>query len=131
MSSIYYAMFHTLAEDAANLLVGKPQAARANSAWRQTYRALQHRRLKDLVKTPKYKRTLPKFPKSIRDFANKMAEMQEKRHLADYDPLSPAITKSSVETDLASVMSEIARYKKAHKYDRRAFCVLVLLDLRE
>ena len=124
-------MFHTLAEDAANLLVGSPQASRANSAWRQTYRALQHRRLKDIGKSSKYKRTLPKFPKAIRDFANKMAEMQEKRHLADYDPLSGSISKSSALTDLASVQSEIARYKKAPKYDRRAFCVLVLLDLRD
>lgn len=130
LSSIYYACFHTLAEDAADLLAGKRKVDRKNAAWRQVYRSLLHRRLKESVKeNSRYKATLKKFPAHIQQFANKLVHLQGERHSADYDPFFK-ISKSSVLTEILQAEALIANYKLVSDYDRRAFCVFVLFELR-
>jgi uncharacterized protein (UPF0332 family) len=77
-SATYYAIFHTLCESNANMLIGDQGTQRA---WTQVYRALDHRKAKnDCVA----KGMIGEFPAEVQDFAAMFATMQEKRHRADY-----------------------------------------------
>jgi uncharacterized protein (UPF0332 family) len=49
-SSAYYALFHCLARECADLLIGGNNAKRSDEAWRQVYRALEHGIAKDRCK---------------------------------------------------------------------------------
>lgn len=122
VSTTYYALFHLLAQTGADLFVGGPGAKRSDQAWRQVYRALEHGKAKNACKNEEM---LCKFPKVIEDFGNMFVTMQEKRHLADYDPHA-TFSKSSVLTDIAATAKVIGDFSKAPIKDRRAFAAYVL-----
>ena len=65
------------------MLVGGPGASRSQPAWRQAYRALQHGTARQRCE---HQGIIIKFPDEIQDFAERFADMQKKRHEADYDP---------------------------------------------
>lgn len=125
-SSAYYAMFHCLARNCADMLVGGTSALRSRHAWRQTYRALEHGFAKSACKDGAI---MAKFPKPIQDFANSFVAMQEKRHAADYDP-SVRLTKSEVIADIALAKEAINEFQKAGIKDRRAFAAHILFKKR-
>ena len=126
ISSAYYALFHCLSRECADLLIGGSGSDRSDAAWRQVYRALEH----GPAKTKCRKREMiRKFPEEIQSFAKTFADMQEKRHGADYDPFAQ-VTKLDVSTDIAAVEAAIARLKSAPAKHRRAFCAYVLLKDR-
>ncbi|MAO92402.1 MAG: hypothetical protein CMM78_06470 [Rhodospirillaceae bacterium] len=127
VSTVYYALFHCLAEDAANLLVGGQGSDRSKHAWRQAYRALEHGHTKSRCIDQRF---IKKFPPEIEDFANQFVEMQIKRHDADYDPRSGPYYKSSVLQDIEDADVVIDRYGKSPKKDRRAFAVYVIMKTR-
>ena len=90
VSTTYYALFHTLANNCADLLVGPRSPSQTNQAWRQAYRALDHGEVKRKCMQGPGKPILDThFPRSIRDFARQFVKMQEIRNKADYDPLEP------------------------------------------
>ena len=125
-SSAYYALFHYLARECADLLIGGGGPDRSDAAWRQVYRALEH----GPAKTKCRKRDMiKKFPKDIQSFARTFADVQEKRHSADYDPFAQ-FAASDVSTDIAAVEAAIARFKSAPEKHRRAFCAYILLKDR-
>lgn len=110
----------------ADLLLGGSNSQRGESAWRQTYRALEHGAAKSACR---HGTVISKFPKEIEDFANLFVTMQEKRHLADYDP-HEKFFKSSVLTDVALAEQIMADFCSQPIKDRRAFCVHVLFKHR-
>ena len=122
----YYALFHCLARSCADLLVGGSGAERSEKAWRQTYRALEHR----LAERACRNGVIVRFPESIRDFANTFVAMQKKRHDADYDPHAAKLSKSEVQADIALVEQVIADYQAVKASDKRAFCIYVLFKVR-
>jgi len=124
-SSAYYALFHRLARSCADLLVGGEGATKSKHAWRQTYRALNHGAAATACRHP----ILAKFPKDIEDFGNAFVSMQDKRHLADYDP-HEKFTKSEVLNDIALVENAIRGFEACDAKDRRAFCAYVLFKKR-
>lgn len=126
MSSCYYALFHCLARECADLLIGGSGSDRSPEAWRQVYRSLDHGSAKDRCKD---NNIVSKFPKGIEDFANTFVTMQAKRHDADYDPYAK-FAKSSVLSDIALVEQAIKNFKSCKTKDRRAFCAYVLLKKR-
>lgn len=75
ISTAYYAFFHAMARDAANLLVGTGQN-KPDKAWAQTYRALDHRFAKNGCEQV---RTLG-FPQAICACADAFVTLQEARH---------------------------------------------------
>ena len=80
ISAAYYALFHALARSNADVLVGTGES---DASWCRVYRALDHgmaKRVLSPLKTP----IMPLSPLTI--FAAAFVELQEKRHLADYDP---------------------------------------------
>ncbi len=125
-STTYYALFHCLARNCADVVVGGRGADRSKPAWRQVYRALQHGRAKTQCQNQKM---VNKFPVEIQDFAGMFVEMQHKRHRADYDP-DEVVYKSAVLKDIDDAEDVLIRFQKVPVKHRRAFAVYVLLELR-
>lgn len=121
-SSAYYALFHCLARQCADLLVGGRGARRSATARRQTYRAIEH----GTARAACVDKRIVRFPVEIQDFANAFLTMQAKRHKADYDPYA-RFTKSEVFHDIATARQAISGFYRAPVEERRAFCVWVLL----
>jgi len=70
-----------------------------------------------------------RFPKEIEDFAGTFANLQVKRHAADYDPKA-SFFKSSVLQDIADAEAVMAKFVGARLADRRAFAAYVLFERR-
>lgn len=126
VSSTYYAMFHCLARNCADLLA-RTSSGRNADAWRQSYRALQHgtarSRCQDLG-------AMRSFTSDIRNFGRLFVEMQQKRHSADYDP-DARFKKSDVVADIDRIEDAITRFAAVPPSDRRAFAIYVLLARRQ
>ena len=124
-SAAYYALFHCLAQNCANLLVGNTKAFRSEAAWRQVYRGLDHGAAKKACR----QQTISRFPPEVINFASQFAIMQEKRHEADYNP-HIKLTKSEVLADVEMSAEAIRVFQNASTKDRRAFAVFVLIKSR-
>ena len=121
----YYALFHALAKDGADLLIGKTKHSRSKHAWRQVYRGLEHGSVRRACNNEEI---LKKFPPSIQDFGDLFVKMQQARSNADYDPYVK-FTKSSVEAYITRVEEAIKNFNEASEKDRRAFCAYVLFKV--
>ena len=124
VSSGYYALFHCLALECANLFVPE---GRVSPAWHQVYRALEHGFVKSQCRQ---RAVVSKFPTDIQAFALWFIEMQVKRHEADYDP-NATFLKSDVMTDLFSIEETIRAFQATDIVSKRAFCIFVLLRDRK
>jgi len=122
-STVYYALFHCLARECADLLVCAAGMAHSREAWSRTYRALEHGHAKAQCENLG---AMAKFPSGIREFANAFAALQKKRHEADYDPFG-RFSKTVVQEDIRAAERVIEGFKGAGVVERRAFCVWVLL----
>ena len=130
VSTTYYALFHTLANNCADLLVGPRSPSQTNQAWRQAYRALDHGEVKRKCTRGPGKPILDThFPRAIKDFASQFVKMQEIRHKADYDPFEP-FTRSDVLQYVEETKAAIRDFENVPSRDRRAFAVFVLFKLR-
>ena len=124
ISTAYYALFHALAEDCANLIVGSGKNA-SDAAWAQAYRALEHGFAKNACSLI---RTLG-FPDEICLCGAIFIRLQELRHAADYDPAYLVFRADVINAvDLAALA--IAKLKSCNRKDRRAFAVQLLLRRR-
>ncbi len=83
VSCAYYAMFHTLAVSNANTLAGASPAAQQHWAWRQAYRAADHRPTRNKLSRASLG---SRFSGPAIDFGEQFAIAQQTRHTADYDP---------------------------------------------
>jgi uncharacterized protein (UPF0332 family) len=125
VSTIYYAMFHALCRNTADMLVGKTKAARSQPAWLQTYRAVDHGFAKGQCKHG----VIKKFPKEIEDFAVCFVDMQEARHRADYDPASK-FTRGEVTAMIREASAVIGKIGRVASSDRVAFAAFVVMRQR-
>lgn len=121
VSATYYALFHTLAKECADTIIGVG-ASRSDAAWKQTYRALEHGFARNACRQAHSRG----FPDEITTFAETFAVMQEERHSADYDPYS-RYTRQEVIEQLVTAQRAIDLFREAPRPDRRAFVALVLL----
>ena len=72
---------------------------------------------------------MQQFPVEIRNFADEFVTMQEKRHLADYDPVSRfRLNDVIVAIDAAELA--IKQLRKCSMKDRRAFAAWVMMVKR-
>lgn len=115
-STTYYAIFHTLCETCATLLIGDQSA---EHAWAHVYRAPDHRDVKAKCKQAD-------MIKRVQDFAGRFLTMQEKRHRADYEPSMP-FSLSEVEADIEAAQGAIEAFCAVPERDRRAFVAFILL----
>lgn len=129
LSAAYYALFHTLAKNCADLLVGSRASTRTRQAWRQMYRALDHGKVKKRCTERRPRRVLRMFPQEMQDFADQFVRMQGVRHRADYDPLEQ-FSRADVSQFIQETKTAITEFLQVDRSDRRAFAVFVLFDLR-
>lgn len=127
VSTTYYALFHCLASCCADAIAGGSRANRSPSAWNQAYRALEHGIARKRCES---QRPLARFPPDIQNFARQFANLQIKRHRADYDP-NARFFKNEVVQDILEVENVIRRFTMTPLKDRRAFVAYVLLPIRE
>lgn len=125
ISSIYYAMFHCMASNNADRLVGSSTIARDKPVWVQTYRALEHRTARNRCKDE----MVNQFPLGIRDFAEVFETMHELRETADYNP-EALFSVDEVWYWLEVVYSVIKRFEATPSQHRRAFAAYLLLPKR-
>ena len=121
VSTAYYAMFHALCKNCADSLVGKSSAERSEAAWRQMYRTIEHGFAKSQCAN---NRVMRLFPAEIELFAANFAELQGKRHKADYDPAS-TYKLEDVRLLLDAAEFYIKQLSNAPMKDLRAFAVWV------
>lgn len=124
-SSIYYALFHCLANHCANSFIGKGRNY-GRSAWKQVYRSLEHKKMKEACKLCRQQHYKQKFPPEIQTYADLFVQCQEMRHNADYDPYKKFF-KEDIRTLNASARQAIDNLQKAKRKDRKAFSAFVLL----
>ena len=72
---------------------------------------------------------MKEFPPDIEDFANRFAELQEKRHKADYDP-SFSLTRHDVITVIDAAAAAITKLECANIKHQRAFAVWTVVQFR-
>lgn len=127
VSTAYYAMFHCLARMCTDRLAVN-QGVPLRTPTRQTvYRSLQHGRAKRRCMNP---RVIAPYPEAIRAFARGFAELQKKRHRADYDP-SATFRASQARESVDQAEELIRALQAAPEADLRDFALRVLLAERE
>jgi uncharacterized protein (UPF0332 family) len=124
VSSAYYALFHAIAKDVADVLVGVGHD-RPDNAWRQAYRALDH----GPAKTACEQLRSLNFPPRLQDCGDAFVEFQLARHRADYDP-AHRLQRAEALAAVARAEEAIGQLKSCRRKDRKAFAVLLLLKRR-
>ena len=136
ISAAYYAVFHFVLSMAADQFVGATK--RQSSRYVLVYRSVNHAALKKLCE----KLTRPSvsddillhFPSgglgpNLPFAASAVVELQEKRHLADYDP-SQRFNVSDAKRAVETAASTIRRLKKLNTKRREAFLTLLCFSSR-
>jgi len=125
ISTSYYAVFHALAKVCADSLVGATKSKRPNKAWVEVYRGLTH----GLCKEACTNASGIAFPPAIHDFADAFVQLQDARHMADYDPMvRPTKEQAQFYAELAD--QSIKALRSAPSNDRKAFAAWVLITSR-
>lgn len=124
ISTAYYAVFHSLARMAADLIVGKERDR--SEAWHQAYRALEHGNTKTACLN---QGAMSKFPSEIREFADTFAVLQAVRQRADYS-LEDRYSKVDANAAIDAAHDAIRLLKKVGAKDRRRFVTHVLFKRR-
>lgn len=136
ISSAYYGVFHAVLTEAADSLVGKTQ--RHTPRYELVYRSIDHRSLRsvceDIVKTTipvKFRKYEPRggFGSDLKALATAVVELQEKRHLADYDPLF-SVKRSDAVLAVATGRTALGRLRNSSRARRKAFLSLVVFPPR-
>ena len=122
ISTAYYAVFHSLARTAADLIVGTDR----NEAWHQAHRALEHGNAKNACLNQE---AMLKFPSEIRDFADAFAILQAARQRADYS-LEDRYSKLDAQAAIDAAHNAIRSLMKVGTKDRRRFVAHVLFKRR-
>ncbi len=136
ISAAYYGLFHFCLTAAADEFVGVTQHATGRYAL--VYRSIDHKTLKELCvearkQTPpaKYAPYFPTrgFDPNIQAFSTSAIELQEKRHLADYNP-QPRFRTSDAKLAISTARSAVQRFRAASEEHRKAFLTLLVCPPR-
>ena len=128
LSTAYYAMFHCLANDAANLFIGKKRSP----AWHRVQRAPEHGKIRAACEKKKSMAGFG-FPPEIHYFAKKFVKLQEMRQRADYalddNPEDPYY-ETRVLALITTADIAIKKFEQANVQHRRDFVAHVLFKPR-
>jgi hypothetical protein len=136
ISNAYYAVFHAILTEVADQIVGKSH--RAKSQYSLVYRSIDHkviRRWCEIVRQNpppgKFRLHMPRngFGEEIKKLAVSFVDLQEKRNLADYDPLF-RVGKSEVLFIVASAQSSLQSLRDSRQSDRRALAFMLAFPPR-
>lgn len=136
ISNAYYAVFHVVVAQAADDFIGRTH--RASPRYALVYRSIDHKSLRklceDVKKTPlpaKYSNYSPRggFGPDLIALANAVVDLQEKRHLADYDTLF-RVKMSDAVLAVATGRTALDRFRNANRTSRKAFLSLLVFSPR-
>ena len=114
VSTSYYALFHALAREVADLLVGTG-AVRGSRAWTQAYRGIEHGFARNACREARS----AGFPPAIQRCAELFLMLQEARYSADYDP-NNRLTRAEALRWIDRAVEAIRSLHSATRADRRA-----------
>lgn len=136
ISAAYYGVFHAIITEGTNLFIGITNKNSKN--YGLAYRSVDHAWLRDLCREVQ-KATLPNrfkpfepkngFGPNIQAFAIALVELQEKRHVADYD-ITATMRQSDAILAVKTARAALRRFGKASKARRNAFLGLLLFRPR-
>ena len=126
VSTAYYAMFHAVCVNAAELLSSAGNGPATAAAWRQAYRAPEHTHVRNQCRNPSL---MAAFPTEVRDFARIFVENQGHRNQADYNPASDFYP-LNVSQIIDNAEIAINQLTAAPVPIRRAFAITILLRNR-
>ncbi len=136
ISAAYYAIFHAIATALADEFVGKSR--RGSPRYALVYRSLSHRDFRntciDLAKLPAPNRFRPYLPvdgigDDLRGFLLIAADLQSKRHEADYDPI-PRFNTADAKSVIQLAWLALDLYDSLDGDRRRIFLTLLLAPPR-
>jgi hypothetical protein len=133
ISAAYYALFHLLVDEACRARIG---SLHDQAPFRQVLgRAFAHNVMNEACKSfaggtlkKGVSKGLPvglRIPVDIRDLAATFVDLQDKRHLADYD-LTERFNRSDVVTLITRVRTDIERSKNLAPADEQRFFLACL-----
>ena len=137
VSTVYYAVFHTIAQAAADLFVGSHM--RNAAAYAVLYRSFDHghmartcRDLQSQTLAAKYQRILGllRLSDETRGFARGFPRLQQERHLADYDP-NREFDPSNVLGLIKEAEFVLENFWKIADDEKRAVLALMMVRIRE
>jgi len=129
-------VFHAIVTDATDELVGSTQ--RQTARYGLVYRQIEHKSLRtlceDIKKTSlpaKYSKLAPAggFGPDLISVATAVLDLQEKRHLADYDPLF-RVGISDAALAIATSRTALVRFRNAPSEPRKVFLSLLVFSPR-
>ena len=123
-SNAYYAVFHALAQSNATALIGSPTNPTTAAAWSRIYRGLDH-----TTARRELQRHLQDFSLQARVFTDVFADLQQRRHLADYDP-DAVITVNDAATHLNRAEAAILGFAQVTLDERVHIATLTLVRSR-
>lgn len=124
VSSAYYALFHAVARNGADLLIGT-SAGRVDSAWAQTYRALDH----GFARSACGQLRNLGFSAGLCACGDAFIQLQQVRHDADYDPVH-RVSRADALAAIQLAETAIASLVASDRNERKAFAVQLLLKRR-
>lgn len=136
ISSAYYALFHAIATAAADEFVGKTH--RSSPRYALVYRSIGHDRLRQLCKDfirpklpEKYAGYEPKsgFGDELIAFATALVDLQERSHLADYDPLFRVKTTDAF-LAIKTSRTALDQFGQANRTGQKMFLTLAIFPPR-
>jgi uncharacterized protein (UPF0332 family) len=136
ISAAYYSVFHYVMTMAADEFIGNTK--RRDQRYTLVYRSVDHRTFKELcieiiknTPTARYRTYINScnFNVDIKSFARAVPELQEKRHIADYDP-SQRVRTSNASLAISMARSAIAAFDRADLECKKMFLTLLLFPPR-
>lgn len=126
VSTAYYAMFHAVCANAAELLPDAVADPATAASWLQAYRGPEHTHVRNQCRNTGIMTT---FPAEIKEFARAFVEVQSQRNRADYNPLWN-FSSSDVDRIINRANLAINLLASTPADIRRAFAITVLLRNR-
>jgi hypothetical protein len=130
LSTAYYASFHFVVAQCADLLTCDPGGKALGRAWRQVYQSVKHidvRNACNVAADPSYG-----FPTEVQAFAVLYPNMRRLREEADYDPGTKRVFNSQhVMAKISDVDFAVQQFSLVKEADRRAFAILVAVKRRQ
>ena len=125
ISTAYYAMFHALLQNNADMLYGRETSQPRSPGWTAIYRALTHTRARSKMAP----RNLSAFPDTINDFAATFLDLQQQREEADYNP-NAIFTYSGTVNAINRAANDISEFFGTNEDDLKALAAHLLFDNR-
>ena len=124
ISTAYYAAFHALSANNAEVLVGAASDQLTADAWIQIYRGHNHNQARVQLQQNRARLSV-----DAQVFAKLFADLQDERHSADYNPVA-TFTAEAATNWLDKTEASITNFLQTSRSERAAIAALTLIRTR-